>query len=188
MQLKSNRRHAGNEGGFTLIEVLVTLVIVSIGMLGLAKLQAAAVAETSVSRTRSIMAYQAESLAGAMRANRAYWAAGSTPLPGFTVAAGATPGTYTDTSGLLPTHRTCVSAAPCSSLELAADDIWLWSSAFSTQFPSAAATVSCSVSTGPATCDITLTWGEHYVAVNRTTAATGAATTGTGTLVVHVQP
>src|SRR5204863_9281896 len=62
--------------GFSLLEVLVTLIVIAIGLLGLAKTQAAAVSNTQVSRVRSLIALQAESLAGAMHGNRGYWAAG----------------------------------------------------------------------------------------------------------------
>jgi len=176
--------------GFTLIELLVTLVIVSVGMLGMAKLQAAAVAEAQVSRVRSLMTFQAESLAGMLSANRSYWssttgAAGSTM--GFTVAAGS--GAITDLSSgttALDTSGNCVTAT-CSAAQIAGYDATQWASAYSAQFPTGTANVTCTLTANqPTTCDITLTWSEHYVGVNRTTVA--GATSGTANMTLHVQP
>jgi type IV pilus assembly protein PilV len=187
MQLRKYGAGTTGDAGFTLIELLVTLVIVSVGMLGLVKLQAAAMAETSTSRTRSIMAYQAESLAGAMRANSAYWAASAAAAPNVTIPAGSSPATdNASTLGTAPAGG-CTATA-CAPAQLARWDIDQWKSNFSSQFPSATGTVVCGSSTGPNSCDITLNWGEHSVAINRTTAAAGSTRTGTGTLVVHVQP
>src|SRR5579862_6704677 len=59
--------------GFSLIEVLVALIIIGVGMLGIAKIQALAYASTGTAAARSIAAIEASSLAAAMRANRDYW-------------------------------------------------------------------------------------------------------------------
>ncbi len=61
--------------GFSMVEVLVSLVIIAVGMLGLAKIQALAYASTGVASQQSIAALEAASLASAMRANRSYWSA-----------------------------------------------------------------------------------------------------------------
>ena len=65
-----------HEAGFTLVEVLIALLISSIGLLGLAGMQALALASTQVSSVRSLVALQASSLAAAMHSNQAYWSAG----------------------------------------------------------------------------------------------------------------
>ena len=46
-------------GGFTLIEVLVAVVVIAIGLLGIAKMQALAYASTSTASLRSLVALQA---------------------------------------------------------------------------------------------------------------------------------
>jgi len=185
--------HSTTARGFTLVELLVTLVIVAIGMLGLVKLEAAAVAESGVSRIRSLMTYQAESLAAMMRANRGYWGATTGAAPGFTLAAGGA--SITDTGGansMDTTGTNCVSttATPnvCTPSQLANFDITqTWFQAYTHQFPGGSAVVACTVTANlPTTCDITLSWSEHYVAINGT-AKTG--TTGsTVNMVLHVQP
>lgn len=57
------------QSGFTLLEVLVTLVIVSIGLLGLLGLQTVGLANTQVSYARNIATYAADDIAERMRAN-----------------------------------------------------------------------------------------------------------------------
>ena len=55
--------------GFTLIEVLIAIVIFSIGLLGIASLQIAGMRFTHGSQLRSVATLQAESIADLMRAN-----------------------------------------------------------------------------------------------------------------------
>ena len=48
--------------GVTLVEVLVALIIIAVGMLGLAKIQALAYASTGIASSQSLAAMQASSL------------------------------------------------------------------------------------------------------------------------------
>jgi type IV pilus assembly protein PilV len=179
--------------GFTLIELLVTLVVVSVGLLGVAKLQAAAIAETGVARTRSLMTFQAEALAAAMRSNEAFWQSSTAFTQSMIISAGGTfaqnPVTMTQYAG-----GSCVGTSACTAANLAYDDlISTWGAAFGQSFPTATGTIVCTGSaTVPETCDITLSWTEHSVAVNRTSAAAAAAAGGisqnTSSMVLHVQP
>jgi len=181
------RRPAAGAGarGFTLIELLVTLAVVAFGLMGLAKLQAAATAETQVSRIRSVMTFQAESLAAALRANRAYWAnTDATTQPTVAVAAGTGTFTNTDSAAGPGAYKDC-SAQICTAVQMTAYDLQTWATAFNSQFPAATAQIACATSSGPVSCDITLQWPERYVAINRSTVPSAG---DTGTLVVHVQP
>src|SRR5208282_2563628 len=78
---KSPRPAALRMGGFTLLEVMIALFVTSIGLLGIAKIQALAYASTSSASARSLVAIQAAGLAAAMHANRNYWATGTQPSP-----------------------------------------------------------------------------------------------------------
>lgn len=187
MQLKVNCfsiRGLKHPTGFTLIEVMVTLVVLSIGLLGVAKLQAASMSNTQVSRMRSLLALQAGSLAAAMHANPAYWASGSAPAS-FTVAGTA----VTDSTNVLsappPTGSCAGSGAACAAAQIAALDVQTWASNLNVQLPTYSGTVTCTTSL-PVGCQITLTWVEKYVATNTTTAQ--GAQTGTPTFTMFVAP
>jgi type IV pilus assembly protein PilV len=83
-------------GGFSLVEVMVALIVMSIGLLGIAKMQAAALSNTAIARTRSLAAIEAASLAASMHANRGYWSspavAASITIQGATRDAGRSTG------------------------------------------------------------------------------------------------
>lgn len=188
-QLSSRRCRRVPAAGFTLVEVLVTLLIVSVGMLGLVKLEAAGVSESSVSRTRSLMTFQAESLAGIMRANRAYWVAPGKVLT-FTVPQAGSAATYPSSGNA--TDATCA-AAKCTPGEMAYADLYAWATAFQASFPYAAATVACvsagcTNSTVPTSYDITLTWSERTVATSKSAVGSDAPASPNVSMVLHVQP
>lgn len=188
MLVKVNPRARRHAAGFTLVELLVTMVIVAVGILGIVKLEAAGVAESQVSRVRSLMTFQAESLASSMRANRGYWA--STTAAFSSTWTTATSGTQSYPMSGNATDDTCQTAA-CSNSEMAYADLKAWSVAFATAFPSAKFTVACSASctagssTAPRSYDITLTWSEKTLAVNR---SGNNASTVPVSMVLHVQP
>ncbi len=186
MSVKSIRPVRRRRAGFTLVELLVTMLIVSVGILGIVKLEAAGVSESQVSRVRSLMTYQAESLASSMRANRGYWA--STTAAFSTWTSVATGQTYP-----MLGNGTC-QANTCSSTDMAYADWASWHDAFVVAFPNATATVACSgaspactagSSAVPRSYDITLSWSEKSVAVNRSGSSLATAPVS---MVLHVQP
>lgn len=63
------RSSRARQRGFTLLEALVTLVIVSVGLLGVLGLQTVSIANTQVSAARSLASLAAENMADRMRAN-----------------------------------------------------------------------------------------------------------------------
>lgn len=167
--------------GFSLIEVLVTWVLVATGVLGMAKMQATALSNTQTARVRSLIALQAGSLAAAMRANPAYWAAGKAPA---TFSAAGT--RISDPSGVLDDPVACATTV-CSPAQLAAHDVQNWVATINAHFPSYAATVNCST-TVPVNCDIRLSWNEKQVAVQRSGAASTATQAATQRFTLHVLP
>ncbi len=189
MQLTSLRSRRRATAGFTLVELLVTLFIVSVGMLGLVKLEAAGVSESHVSRMRSLMTYQAESLAGLMRADRGYWASTGSTFTTFNYS-GSAP-TFPTTANSSSADCTS-SSVVCKPSEMAYADLKAWTDAFGTAFPGATLSIACSAASGgcasatttPASYDITLTWTEKTVASNRSS----VGSTSTVSMVLHVQP
>jgi type IV pilus assembly protein PilV len=168
------RRIRGRSQGFSLLEVLVSLLIVSLGLLGLSKMQAAALSNTQIARARSLIALQTASLAESMHGNH-FWSAGTAPA---TVTATGT--TVTDASNILNATVDCSPTAKstCTSAQLAAYDFQAWVTAMNTRFPGYTATVQCTTAVTTPSCVISVTWTEKYIAVNRsTTVAQGAVQT-----------
>ena len=211
MHLKSSsghrRRSAHNPSsrGFSLIEVMIALIVVSLGLLGVAKLEAVSYSSTSIANKRSLAAFEAASLAAAMHVNRGYWAntdpAGANiTLQGtaFTVVTGAA------NLGRVPRGRwhrgpggTCTNlATPCAVTDLAAYDLLNWATNLNAVLPGETATIACGALT-PISCTITITWTESAVATTsaeatqQTNVATGSIAAGAfevPTYALYVQP
>jgi len=161
-------------GGFSLLEVLVALLIVSLGLIGLSKMQAAALSNTQNARARALIALQASSLAEAMHGNHGFWGVGA--APGSVSVTGTT---VTDGSGILSATVACgpTATAGCTAAQMAAYDLQAWAANMNARFPTYAATIQCTTAIGtPISCVINLTWAEKYVAVNRSTAVALGAT------------
>lgn len=172
--------------GFSLFEVLVALVIISIGLLGIAAMQASALSNTHTSQNESIIAIQARSLADAMTANPAYWNAGLAPTSAFSVlapAAGSSVATITNTT--LATSANCATAVCDSAASVAAYDVQQWGKQL---IPNSAATISCQTGS-PVVCTIQMIWQQKSsTAINAGTGSTPSETpqTMTYTLVNQV--
>ncbi len=179
------RSNTSQDAGFSMIEVLIAIVIVAIGLLGVAKMQAAAVSNTQVSRVQSLMALQARSLAAAMHANRGFWAAGAAPA-----AWTATGSTVNDPSGVLSNAGVnCGGGSTCDPPSLAAYDVQTWVANMNSQFPTYNANVTCTTAlSAPISCSIQLSWLEKTVAINRGTAASAAQQTTTQQYTLLVEP
>jgi len=157
------------ESGFSLIEVMVALVVVSIGLLGLAKMESLALASEDVSGARTIAAMQASSLAAMMHADRGYW--GNTSVTASAVVTGGAVGsTYyvTDANLNYAASPSCTGTSTCSTVQLAANDLYNWGSGLQTLLPGYQATITCTplVAAAPVTCMITVSWVENAIAAN----------------------
>jgi len=109
--------------GVSMIEVLVAIVIFSLGLIGLALMQLKGATFTKDSGARSVAVLQARSLADRMQANPTGVAAGDY------VWAGGTPPTYTD----------CSSSA-CTSAQVANNDLNAWLTQMQASLPASAST------------------------------------------------
>ncbi|MDF0604809.1 type IV pilus modification protein PilV [Neisseriaceae bacterium TC5R-5] len=139
-----------NSAGFTLLEVLVALLVIAVGLLGIAGLQAMAINGTNQSRLRGLAAIQANSLAAAMHANPAYWQ------------------NLTSTTTTAPTAGSC-SSSVCTAAQMAGYDVQNWNSALQTVLTGGSGTFSCAPgASGPVACLITVSWREKVIGVNNT--------------------
>jgi type IV pilus assembly protein PilV len=157
--------------GFSLVEVMVAVIVICVGLLGIAKMQALSLSNTTTARLRSLAAIEAASLASAMHSNRQYWA--NTALP-FNAALSAT-GVITSSDAALAAQATATSltaclGAQCAALPLAAFDLARWSNNMTGMLPNPTATISCPANPGvnaPPSCTITISWRERSVAINQ---------------------
>ncbi len=126
----------GRESGMTLIEVLVALLVLSIGLLGVAALQMTSLRNNHAAHTRSQATALAYDIADRMRANRTVAVAG-----GYNIALGAVP------------------AAPAT---LADIDITAWKAALAAALPTGdgAITTDPAVTGDPNIVRITIRWDD----------------------------
>ena len=164
-----------------MLEVLVTLVIILLGVLGMAGMQMLAINNTQIARTHSLAAILASSLAAEMQANEPYWAISTTS----TKVTGVNNQDWTNTvlgdAGLNGITSNCASVN-CIPNAMAAYDLKVWGANVATLLPAGNAQVSCNGAT-PNICTVSVTWSEKNVALH--SLATGAATSGalaTGTV------
>ena len=184
--------------GFSLVEVMVAVVVICVGLLGVAKMESLAMSNTSVARNRSLAAMQAASFASAMHSNRDYWASFA---GGLTVTVSGTPGAYVvaSTDGVLQADAladvatnpinacivTVAGVAPaCTAVQLAGFDLarW-WVNSLAPMLPGpASATISCPPpplgNPAPPACTIQITWTEKTVAMNKQEAANEVGVVG----------
>ncbi len=162
--------------GFSLVEVLVALVVLGIGLLGIAKLEGAAFSNTATAARRSIAALEADSMAASMHVDRGYWTsadpAGATiSIQGTTITvAGGAP----NLAAAVAAPPVCTTTAGCTVTNLAAYDLAQWALALKALLPNYTATLTCSTGT-PVSCNLNLEWTENAVAVNSTEASAAAS-------------
>jgi type IV pilus assembly protein PilV len=153
-------RALARSAGFSLVEVLVALLVLSVGLLGIAKMEALALSTTATSARRSIAALEASSLAASMHINRGFWE--STGASGIQV--NITGNTVTNPPGGAIPVCEYNSGAPCTSEGLAAYDLNAWATALQAALPNDVATVQCNTTT-PLECSIQIQWSEQAVAM-----------------------
>jgi len=146
-----------NPSGFTLLEVLIALLVFSLGLLGMAGLLIVAVKTNHSAYQRTQASFLAQSMADRMRANtQRVWT-----------------GDYSTT---YPSGDTdpCGSGAACSRADVATRDKAIWSTQLSDLLPNANAVITCTpsgtVNIGPqeaqngapfsGLCNLQLSWSE----------------------------
>lgn len=110
------------QGGFTMTEVLVTMVVLAIGLLGMAGLQVTGLRNNQTAYYRSQATLLAYDLADRMRANRAGVASGD-----YVAAVAALPTTTPNSS--------CTTNTGCTTTQMAQNDVAEWQAVLSTVLP-----------------------------------------------------
>ena len=112
--------HKNQQSGFTLLEVLITLLILAIGLLGLAGLQAIGLNQNLSAYHRSQATQAAYSIADRIRANQAASANYRTALMAPIAAA---------------QKAACNTGAGCSAADMAENDLFEWNAALLNSLP-----------------------------------------------------
>ncbi len=162
-----------NNKGFSLIEVLVSLAILSISILGFIAAEAMSINNTAVARYHSLAAAISTSMASAMRANSAYWEIYSPSLlapSNLTISASASQTDFTETKlsdSTLNSFTTNCAASTCNASSLAAYDIKNFGMTIANLLPQGSADIKCGYqqNASPVSCVITVSWGEKDIAI-----------------------
>jgi type IV pilus assembly protein PilV len=125
--------------GFTLIEVLVAMLVLAVGLLGLAGLQAASLKNNQSAYNRSQATQLAYDIADRMRAN--------------------VTGIVAYTTSTASVFANCKNTTGCSSSEMAANDLFEWNTAISAALPNGAFGTLTPTSAG--VYSITISWTEN---------------------------
>lgn len=148
--------HLTNQG-FTLLEVLIAIVVLSFGLLGMAGIQVIGIKNTHDANLRTLAVQQAYDMADRIRAN----------------AAGVTAGAYDNIAATIPSDPGCITTG-CTTTQLRDYDQRFWNTNNQNMLPSGKGTVATVA--GTATPNklyrITVMWDESR---------TGATGVGCGT-------
>lgn len=175
----SRRRIAG----FSMIETLVAILIISLGILGTSSLLIKGMGNAKTASLRSVAAMQASSLAAAMYANRTFWATRSNAVAFTSNGAEVS----VASGGIDTTKKTC---APCSPAELAGLEVSTWVKSLSNALPDAKSDVSCPavLEDSAHNCTIKISWAERFIESGKNAAEDSVATAGVRSYFLHIEP
>ena len=126
MKTDSNK----NQKGFTLLEVMISLVIFSIGMLGLAGIQATSIQSNNIAYMRTLAMQSAYDMADTLRASA-----------DFNNSVDSAFDNVTTTLGSAPTACQNSTTPTCTTSQMAAFEIYHWKFNLADQLPSGRGTV-----------------------------------------------
>ena len=156
------------QSGFTLLEIMVAIVVLSLGLLGLAGLQAASLRNNQTAYYRGIATQQAYDIADRMRANLA----------------GVRAGNYNALTGT-PSNPACFMTG-CSTADMTATDYFQWNAVNAALLPDGNGTVVCA--DGPATAGCTAATGNWVFDITVSWTERSEAGSGTQSFVTSITP
>lgn len=165
--IASGRQSIRMQSGATLLEALITVVVIGFGLLGVAGLLVKGVTANTFSNYRSIAISKAYEITDRIRSNGAAW---TDLVTGHIAIPVSEPGKKCETT----TSGTTNSAAPanpgdyCSHTEQAQWDLWVWSKSVQDTLPGGTATFSpvnaWSNATNSFAFEVTVAWSEKATA------------------------
>lgn len=161
-------RSAGRERGFSLLEVLIALLVFSVGLIGLSGLMVLSVKTNHSAYLRSQAVFLAENVADRMRANVIGVWNGAYDSASYPVSIASPPA--------------CSAASPCSPADVAARDQADWSRMLGQMLPSGQASIACTRRAGvdlpsadilkrrppfDGTCTLRIQWSEQAITLGK---------------------
>lgn len=152
--------------GFSLLEALIALLVIAVGLLGIASMQAASVYATHVGTMNGLAAVEAQSIAAAMNANRNAFPPGATIF------------SYNTTDAYAVASSADCTIGVCDTDEMAAYDLHNWGQELRQDLPQGNGRIDC---VGLPTyqqpqCLITVIWLQKTMAPGAGTHAPSAST------------
>jgi type IV pilus assembly protein PilV len=145
------------QNGFSMLEILISLVIIAIAMLGAAGLQLNVMRLNNGSQSRTQAIFLAADMAERLETNKVGAVAGSYNMPAQ----------WTNVSSVAGTDCT---ATTCDSPSLAAWDISMWGQSISSLLPNACWGVTTTTVANPITYTIHIGWVDHSDSLTNVTA------------------
>ncbi|MFV2059678.1 MAG: type IV pilus modification protein PilV [Gammaproteobacteria bacterium] len=129
------KRQSRNQHGFTMIEILIAFIILSVGVLGLAGLQGASIKSSNTAYMRTVATTQIYDFAERIRSN----------TKGHLLAIDGGDNVYNQLSGI-PAYANCniatnLPSAGCDTNQLAVRDIALWNTENARVLPNGQGTI-----------------------------------------------
>lgn len=139
-----NKNTQRRQSGFSLVEVLIALVVMSVGMLGIAGLYVQSMQAGRTSMFRHHAVTLAGDVADRIRAN---------PIAGVA---------YSSAIDAVGSNNCMLSGTTCAAAEMAANDIWLWQEQANRTLPNGDVAIVFIPAAGfvPPTYQITVSWTE----------------------------
>lgn len=154
--------------GFSLLEVLIATLVITIGFLGIASIQLVSMNNIKSASNRGIASILAGSMASSIHANSVYWSSAAVPAATInvngSVISDATLNGQTNGGGQLNCN-----AANCNSAQMASYDLKTWGISMAAMLPSGAGSVRCAIAANITSCTIGLSWNENTAALNGST-------------------
>jgi type IV pilus assembly protein PilV len=158
---------------------MVAVIVICIGLLGIAKMQALALSTSNTSRLRSLAAIEAASFAASMHSNRNFWAAAAV---NYTVSPTAITSPDAATVAIanaeLVAPMACVNVM-CDAQNLAAYDLAKFASSLNNLLPNPTAKIVFTGAPGvaaPASFTIEIQWSENAISMTSNNENSGTLT------------
>jgi len=151
---RESTRIAEKQCGFTLLEVLIALLILSIGLLGLASLQTNGLRSNQMASMRTTATQLAYDIADRMRANPA-----GVDAQNYVIA-------VNDADPVIPSGENC-EGVTCTAAQMATYDLAQWRGA-TRSLPGGATAIARTVTGGVVTHTITVYWDEYRQGISGT--------------------